>query len=152
MIRKKVKRGRPTTYSKELATEICDTIASTNKSIKRLCNDNPDWPSQDTIFSWLKTHSDFSEQYAQAKRLQVEVLVDEILEIADDSSQDSFINNEGKHVPNNSSINRARVKINVRKWIACKLAPKVYGIRADNEVCQVSIIEQMLKSRDKNKE
>jgi hypothetical protein len=41
------------------------------------------------------------------------------MEIADDSSLDTP----------NDNINRARLKIDVRKWIASKLLPKVYGER-----------------------
>ncbi|HHS3075413.1 TPA: hypothetical protein ACT9L7_002345 [Legionella pneumophila] len=47
----------------------------------------------------MKTFPLFSEQYAQAKICQIELLVDEILEIADDL------------VLNNSAINRARLKL-----------------------------------------
>ncbi len=122
-----IKRGRPSVYTKELAMEICDVIMSTSKGIKVLCAENPHWPNQDTIFRWLKNYPDFSEQYALAKRTQVEVLMDEILEIADDISNDIYINDEGKFVANNAKVNRARLQIDTRKWIACKLAPKVYG-------------------------
>lgn len=144
------KRGRPTTYTPELVKEICDTIASSSKGTKKLCNENSHWPSQDSLFAWLKAFPEFSEQYAQAKRIQVEVLVDEILEITDDSSQDSFINDEGKRVPNKASIERARLKIDTRKWIACKLAPRVYG-KVDNTEKPISLIELMLKLSDESK-
>lgn len=127
-----LKRGRPTDYTPELAKEICTAIASSSKGLGRLCKDNPNWPNQDTIFTWLKIHSEFSEQYARAKRLQIEVLVDEIIEIADDSSQDNIINQQGQIICNNATINRARLRIDTRKWIASKLAPKIYGDKIDN--------------------
>jgi hypothetical protein len=126
------KRGRPTIYTPELAREICTTIASSSKGIGRLCKDNPSWPTKETIFLWLKTYGDFSDQYARAKRLQIEVLVDEIIEIADDSSQDNIINQQGQIICNNASINRARLKIDTRKWIVSKLAPKIYGDKINN--------------------
>ena len=72
------KKGRPSIYSAELAKEICDTISSSSKGTKTLCKDNPHWPSQATIFTWLKNNEDFSEQYAHSKRSQIELLVDEI--------------------------------------------------------------------------
>ena len=128
----KSKKGRPTDYTTELADEICSTIALSSKGIGRLCKDNPSWPTKETIFSWLKTYGDFSDQYARAKRLQIEVLVDEIIEIADDSSQDNIINKQGQIICNNESINRARLRIDTRKWIASKLAPKIYGDKIDN--------------------
>ena len=80
----KNKIRRPTDYTFELAKEICDSIAASSKGIRRLCNENESFPNPDTIYRWISVHKDFSDQYAQAKRLQIEVIVDEIMDIADD--------------------------------------------------------------------
>ncbi|KTD62404.1 hypothetical protein [Legionella shakespearei] len=128
-----VKKGRPTKYNDTLANEICDTIASSSKGTKKLCLEHSHWPCQDTLFTWLKAYPEFSEQYAQAKICQIELLVDEILEISDDESQDQYVNELGALVPNPSAINRARLKVDVRKWLACKLVPRVYGNKIDIE-------------------
>ncbi|HAT8858971.1 TPA: hypothetical protein F8A23_08740 [Legionella pneumophila] len=128
-----VKKGRPTKYNDTLAREICDTIASSSKGTKKLCFEHPHWPCQDTLFAWLKAYPEFSEQYAQAKRCQVELLIDEILEISDDVSQDQYTNEVGALVPNPPAISRARLKIDTRKWLACKLVPKVYGNKIEIE-------------------
>lgn len=133
MAEKKTKRGRPTVYTPDLAKEICDHIASTSQGTKKLCKEKQHWPCQDTLFTWLKIHPEFSEQYARAKKCQIDVLVDEILEIADDASHDQFTNNEGRIVINFQAVNRARLKIDTRKWLACKLVPKIYGQKPDNE-------------------
>ena len=127
------KSGRPTKYQSDLAKEICDAIASTSKGTKRLCVENSHWPCQDTLFTWLKIYPEFSEQYAQAKICQIELLVDEILEISDDSSQDQYVNELGVLVSNPPAINRARLKVDTRKWLASKLVPKVYGNKIDIE-------------------
>lgn len=127
----KAERGRPTKYNFKLAQEICDIIASTSKGTKKLCAEHSHWPCQDTLFSWLRTYPEFSEQYAQAKICQIELLVDEILEISDDVSNDCIMNEDGKLVSNNSVISRARLKIDTRKWLAAKLVPKVYGSKID---------------------
>lgn len=109
-----MKRGRPSLYSPELAKEICEQISCRNVGIKRLCIENSHWPNKDTIFTWLKVYQDFSDQYAQAKLQQVESLVDEILLIADDASQ---------------NIEIVKLRIDVRKWLVSKLAPKVYNYK-----------------------
>ncbi|KTD68881.1 hypothetical protein Lste_2039 [Legionella steelei] len=127
------KKGRPTKYNDTLAREICDTIASSSKGTKRLCFERSHWPCQDTLFTWLKAYPEFSEQYAQAKICQIELLVDEILEISDDASQDQYVNELGVLVPNPPAINRARLKVDTRKWLASKLVPKVYGNKIDIE-------------------
>lgn len=124
---KNTKRGRPTIYTPELAQEICDVIASSSKGIRRLCNENEHWPNPDTIYRWISGHQEFSERYARAKRLQIEVIVDEMLDIADDTSHDAKLNDEGKLIYDHEHIHRSRLRIDTRKWLAAKLAPKIYG-------------------------
>lgn len=128
-----LKQGRPTKYNLKLGQEICDAIASTSKGTKKLCAEHSHWPCQDTLFTWLRTYPEFSEQYAQAKVCQIELLVDEIIEISDDASQDQHMNELGALVSNPSAINRARLKVDTRKWLASKLVPKVYGNKIDIE-------------------
>ena len=153
-IRMKVKHGnkigRPTDYTPELVKEICDTIASSNKGIKKLCKENSSWPSHNTIYRWLANYSEFSDQYAQAKRNQIELLVDEILEIADDSSQDQVINAQGNLVCNTEIIARSRLRIDTRKWLAAKLVPKIYGVQSkdDNNLSSNSLIERIINRLD----
>lgn len=124
---RKNKSGRPTNYTIELAREICEVIATTSKGIKAICKEKPHWPNPDTIFNWLMQNKEFSDLYACAKRQQVEVIVDEILTIADDSNNDTYINDNGKLVVDREHINRARLRVDTRKWIAAKLAPRLYG-------------------------
>lgn len=123
------KKGRPTIYSTKLAEEICNKISSTSNGLKKLCAENPHWPNRDTIFSWLKNNKDFSDLYVRAKRTQIECVVDELLEIADDDTKDCLVNAQGEIVFNSQAVQRARLKIDTRKWLACKLVPKVYGMQ-----------------------
>lgn len=141
-INKKI--GRPTIYTQELANEICAKIASNGKGVKLLCAENPHWPNKDTIFVWLKNYSDFSDQYVQAKRCQVETFIDEILEIADDSTHDNYVTEQGKVTCNNEYIARSRLRIDTRKWLASKLVPKIYGTGKNNTVIHSSLIEKLI--------
>ena len=47
--------------------------------------------------------------------------------IADDSSSDVTTDKDGKEIINHENIQRSRVRIDARKWIASKLLPKRYG-------------------------
>lgn len=128
------KTGRPTDYTPALAEEICDAIASDSKGLRRLCKEHGHWPVKANIYKWLKKHPEFRDLYAQAKQHQIEALIDEILEIADDTSNDTIIkvDDDGneKRVCNNEWINRSRLRIDSRKWLAAKLAPRLYGDNA----------------------
>lgn len=139
--------NRPMEYDETLATRICSEIASTSKGIKTLVKDNPNWPSHNTIYKWIQTYPSFKELYTRAKAFQIEVLVDEIISIADDSSQDYIVSDDGKLVCDHEHIQRAKLKIDTRKWLASKLCPRLYGDkRADEEKSPDDFIS---KYRDK---
>lgn len=119
--------GRPSIYTQELAKKICDAVATNPLSIGRICKKYPEFPHVDTVFTWKREKPEFSEMYAQAKRDQIEVLVDQILDISDDTSEDYYVNNKGEDVFDSEHVQRARLKIDTRKWYAAKLAPRIYG-------------------------
>lgn len=121
------KRGRPSTYTPEMADEICDTIACTSKGLRRLCKENPHWPPEKIIMQWRIKNHDFSAQYTRAKTNQIETLVDSLLTISEDSSNDYVEDEEGKLICNRDHIARCRLRVDTIKWLAGKLAPKIYG-------------------------
>lgn len=91
-------------------------------------------PSVQTVFSWMRRFPKFLEQYARAKEESADALADEMLEIADNATND-WMQRHGKDdagwVANGEHIQRSRVRIDTRKWLASKLKPKKYGDRVD---------------------
>lgn len=147
MLNNQVKIGRPTKYNKEITSEICNTIASSSVGLRRLCKQNSHWPNPDTIYRWLAEHKEFSDQYARAKHFQVGVIIDEILDIADDTAQDTISDEHGNTRYNKEHIHRSRLRIDTRKWLASKLVPKIYGKYPEIYSIQhehKTIIEQLL--------
>ena len=124
-VKKKV--GRPTDYNQGLATLICERIATHEVGLKQLCSMYDDMPDKTTINKWRYKYPEFSTQYARAKISQIETLVDEIIDIADDSTQDEIINDQGVRICNSEFIARSRLRIDTRKWLASKLVPRLYG-------------------------
>lgn len=118
-------RGRPSLYSDELADDICKEIAD-GKSLRSICAKNG-MPDKSTVFRWLADNEFFRDQYARAREEQADHYADEIIEIADDSSRDIVIGDDGKEIINHEHIARARLRVDARKWKASKLAPKKYG-------------------------
>jgi len=127
------KLGRPTIYTDELAEEICAVIATSSDGLRGICKSRNHFPNPDTIYSWVANNPIFSERYARAKRAQINVLTDEIIDIAKDESKDTLINKDGNEVSNNAAINRARLIIDTFKWTASKLAPKVWGDKVSKD-------------------
>ena len=130
-----MKTGRPSIYTQELADKICEQIATSSKSMKRICEELD--VSIATVLNWLTPNNEryreeFEKQYTRAKEMQCEYLAEEILEIADDSSQDlKGVDEYGNRIEDKEFVNRSKVKIDARKWIASKLKPKKYGDKVD---------------------
>lgn len=143
--------ARPTDFNQEIADIICDMVSTTTKGLRRLCAENPELPDESTIHRWRLKHEAFREQYAEAKRVQAELLAEEIIEIADDSSHDVIYDNDGNERINSEFVNRSRLRVDTRKWIAAKLLPKVYGDRPqdDTKSAADTLIEKLLEKIDK---
>ncbi len=111
-------------------------------------------PAIQTIYLWLGCHPEFMAQYAQAREDQADTLADEIIDIADDSSHDTITDPEtGEERANSEWINRSRLRVDARKWVAAKLKPRKYGdklitenttIRLDFEQLQDDQLRQYL--------
>jgi hypothetical protein len=110
--------GRPSKYSQELAFLICERI-SEGESLRSICS-TPDMPCKAIIFKWLSDKPEFLDQYARAREEQAESMADEIVAIAD-----------SVEASDNVAVQKARLQIDARKWVASKLKPKRYGDRLD---------------------
>jgi hypothetical protein len=60
---------------------------------------------------------------------QADFMVDELLQIADDGLNDTYEDEDGNEKTRVDVIQRSKLRVDTRKWIACKVLPKVYGDR-----------------------
>ncbi len=119
--------GRPTDYNEEIAKLICERVATHDCGIQKLCDMYDDMPDKSTIRLWKLKHIAFSTQYADAKRQQVENYAEDIIDIADEDSGDIKYDKDGNESLNGEFVARSRLRVDTRKWLASKLAPKLYG-------------------------
>lgn len=131
----KKKMGRPTLYSQEMADLICLRTATCSFGLRKLCTIHDDLPTSETVYQWRYQNADFSAQYAQAKLKQADFMAEEILEISDDGNNDwmEALSESEKSVGwklNGEHVQRSRLRIDTRKWLASKLLPKTYGTQA----------------------
>lgn len=111
------KVGRPSSYTPEIGDDICERLAN-GESLRRICL-TPNYPRCATVFRWLASNEQFREQYVRAREAQADTLADEIIDIADGKRTEY----EGGE----KDVNRDRLSVDARKWVAAKLKPKVYG-------------------------
>jgi hypothetical protein len=124
--------ARPSIYSDDLAASICARLAA-GESLRRICADDA-MPCRDTVFAWVSTNPQFSDQYAKARQFQMEAMAEDILEIADDGTNDTYTDDEGRTRVDSDVIARSRLRVDTRKWLMSKLAPKKYGDRVSQEI------------------
>lgn len=131
------KIGRPSSYTQEIADEICARLAS-GESLRTVCK-SEHMPSAVTVFAWIRKHQDFLKQYEKAKQESADAMSEEMMDIADDGLNDWMESHdkEGNAIGwklNGEHVQRSRLRIDTRKWLASKLKPKKYGERMATEL------------------
>lgn len=111
--------GRLTDYNEEIAVKLCLEMAAGRK-LRDICAD-PDMPCEKAVFLWLGRHPQFVQQYARARELQVEPMFEDMLNIAD------------APVASSEEAQRARLRVDTRKWALSKMLPRKYGDKITTE-------------------
>jgi hypothetical protein len=132
-----VKRGRTSSWTQEIADEICNRIAN-GETLTEICRDDA-MPSRATVTEWLmRDREGFSSQYARAREIQAIHEDDECKAIADNAYEDYYLSydDDGKPVikVDGNSVQRAKLRIETRRWRAERLNRRVYGNSTRHEI------------------
>lgn len=124
--------GRPSDYSREVTTAICIRLGL-GESLREICRDE-DMPDKSTVMRWLASHQEFRDQYASAREAQADYYAEEIIEISDDGTNDTYTDDNGNTRTDQEVIGRSRLRVDTRKWLMARMAPKKYGDKITQEV------------------
>lgn len=120
--------GRPSDYTVDLADIICSRLAN-GESMRSISLDD-EMPSRQTMFRWIREKEGFRDQYTRAKEESADAYAEEIADIADNGTNDwmetADPDNPGYRL-NGEHVQRSKLRIDSRKWLASKLKPKKYG-------------------------
>ena len=108
---------RPLSFTQEIADTICERL-SIGESLRAICRDDG-MPGRTTVLRWLADNEVFRGQYAYACEVRQDDIFDELFDISDNSGED---------------VNRDRLRIDTRKWVLARMAPKKYGDKAAVEL------------------
>lgn len=149
--RQKRARGRPSGYSDNLIDSIClalitpiETEGGDGKphlrSLRAIIQEMKT-PSLSMFMRWLNDPemAYLREQYARARETQAEMMADEMLEISDEDPREVTTITQGDRTSeidrtDGAGVQRNRVRIDTRKWVASKLLPKKFGDRVAVDV------------------
>lgn len=132
-----------TEYSQEMFDAMCELIAD-GKSLRAIC-DVEGMPSKSLFLRWVSNNGELRDQYALAREAQAEGFADELIEIADDASQDVT----GKlQMPNAVAVQRAKLRTDTRKWVMSKILAKKYGDKQLHEHSGKVTLESLILGAD----
>lgn len=126
MVKKAI--GAPPKYDREkCCAEILSTLAEGN-ALRSICA-RDGMPSIGTFFGWVASDSILADQYARARAICLDVMADEIIVIADtpEIGQKSVSKATGLEITEGDMTEHRRLRIEARKWLLGKMAPKKYG-------------------------
>jgi hypothetical protein len=121
--------GRPNSkYRPELGERICELIVEgfTLRQIEPEVG-----VSRRTILRWLAKEPEFRRIYGQAYELWAEATSHEIIDIANDGSND-WVDRETasgrlKRVVDHEAVHRSKLRVDTLKWLMAHRAPKRWG-------------------------
>jgi len=84
------------------------------------------------VRAWVvKDWHGFAAEYAHAREAQAHKWADEILRIADDGTNDTYVTDDGREMVNQDVVQRSRLRVDSRKWLLSKILPKQFGEKLD---------------------
>ncbi len=121
----------PSKFNDDVADLIIERMAD-GQSLREICCDEG-MPSFRTVLNWVNSNPEFGAAYALAQDLRASALFDDLLGIADDGRNDWMEKHDDKsgHFigwrENGEAIRRSALRVDARKWVLARMAPKRYG-------------------------
>lgn len=146
------KIGRPLKWTPELIaeykTKILNEISTNGLSRVKVCK-LEGFPNARLVDDWLLADENFQRNYARACEDRADKIAEEILDICDATSNDIIKDAFGNEVVNHNVIQRDKLRVDARKWLLSKMAPKKYGEKLDittdnkpiNQTIEVEIVK-----------
>lgn len=117
--------------------EICKRLAL-GRSLRSICRDDDVQISSGLLRQHVLRKPDWAKQYAEARDMGLDEMAEEMLEIADDGSNDwmekEMRDGRIETVLNHEHVQRSKLRKETRQWYLSKLAPKRYGEKLQTDV------------------
>jgi transposase-like protein len=116
----------------------------------RAATRSADTVNASTFHEWVAADEEFAKQYARAAERRAEAIFEDILNIADENHKDVYTDAEGIERVDNDVVQRARLRVDARKWVLAKMQPKKYGdkldLTSDNKALLAPVVGMIIKN------
>jgi len=132
--KKTTKQGRPSLYSEDLADTICARLHESDEgelpeSLRAICRDD-DMPNVSTVTRWLGEYDYFKAQYAYARALRKDALMDRFIYLAQRIRGYA----EGSYEIASAVVSAVKAEMDAIKWILSKEFSRDYGDKLHSEI------------------
>jgi hypothetical protein len=92
--------------------------------------------SSSKFHSWVMKDPLIAERYDEARKIQAEVMLDDMLEIADDGANDTYVDSKGNTRTDYDVVQRSKLRIEQRRWQGSKVNPDRFGdkVKVDQKI------------------
>lgn len=120
--------GRPSTFTKEIAKEICHRLCE-GEPLRQICRDDhmPPWR---TVHDWRHTNPDFEKEYQLARDLGMDAIAEDLLSISDTPTigiTKTYKGGELAEAKEEDMLGHRKLQIETRLKLLAKWNPKKYG-------------------------
>lgn len=121
----------PSKMTPQCVEEIIERVAR-GESMTSITKDSH-MPSIGTVWNWVRKNEDFARLYHEAKKIQMDMYAEQIINIADDSVGDIRMAYDkfGNKIPevNFEAVKRSELRVKARQWLMERLSSKKYNER-----------------------
>jgi len=136
-------------YTQALADEICKRHAE-GETLRQICKDEH-MPDESAVRLWyIEDRNGFAEPWQRARHGFFDRMADEIIEIADDGSNDwikrEMLGGRKRKDVDREHVSRSNLRVNTRLWILTRALPHIYSLRAGPASKDPQHVEAQLNS------
>lgn len=117
----------------EMTDAVIDSVLGEiagGKSLVKVC-EMPGMPNRTSFLRRVAEDKVLQARYAAAMEARADKYAEETIDIADDGSNDTYLDEEGNKRTDYDVVARSKLRIAARQWYAAKIAPKKYGEKVD---------------------
>jgi len=120
----------------EITESVIDAVLNEiagGKSLVKVC-DMPGMPNRTSFLRRVAADAALQTLYAEAMAARADKYAEETIDIADDGSGDTYVDDNGNARADTEWISRSKLRVAARQWYAAKISPKKYGDKVTQEL------------------
>jgi hypothetical protein len=104
----------------EFIMQICEILATSERSLVSILKDNPNFPNLVQFHEWIDASKSLSNIYTRAKQLRADYMADVVMDISDNGANDFTTGRDGQMVLDAEHVQRSKLRVDTRKWLMSK--------------------------------